>query len=388
MSRATEAFLGGQGIPVDPSRIEAELDALWGPAAEQAGGPDLDQPTVTKLVLANLVVSGFGQDAAAIAPVLQDLIGQFPCRVIVLRSDDREERSVRAEISAVCHLPSPGRPQVCGERIVLTAGKNSLDLLPGAVRPLLESDLPFVLWWTDDPRDTPKLFTDLIGEVARAILDRPDPDADPGFLAAAPSWARDAAWHGIVPWREAIAQMFDAADVTGELASITAVEVLARVSTARTPRAACWLVAWLAGQLGWRLDSRTETGPGLIRATFHGPNGPITATIRHEVDPSETAAKLLQARLTVRQDDGESSFAIERVVDQPDELRIEAYSPTRCNLPQLIRAPAFDRARRVASALEVRQKDEPYRKALPIACRLLGVSAPDDQNGPINGTNR
>ena len=61
-------------------------------------------------------------------------------------------RNVAAEVSALCHLPAPGLPQVCSERIVLRAGPQAGDLLPGAIRPLLEADLPFVLWWTDDPR--------------------------------------------------------------------------------------------------------------------------------------------------------------------------------------------------------------------------------------------
>ena len=52
----TDAFLSGQGIPVDPGRVEDELSNLWGPAAERAGGPELENPSVTRVVLANLVV--------------------------------------------------------------------------------------------------------------------------------------------------------------------------------------------------------------------------------------------------------------------------------------------------------------------------------------------
>ena len=61
---STDAFLQGQGIPVDPRSIEAELIRLWGPAAERLGGPDLEHPTVTRVVLANLVVGTRPADAA------------------------------------------------------------------------------------------------------------------------------------------------------------------------------------------------------------------------------------------------------------------------------------------------------------------------------------
>ena len=54
----SDAFLNGQGIPVDPHEIETELTRLWGPAAERVGGPAPENPNVTRIVLANLVVAG------------------------------------------------------------------------------------------------------------------------------------------------------------------------------------------------------------------------------------------------------------------------------------------------------------------------------------------
>ena len=40
----TDAFLSGEGVPVNLHDIETELIRLWGPAAERAGGPVPDQP--------------------------------------------------------------------------------------------------------------------------------------------------------------------------------------------------------------------------------------------------------------------------------------------------------------------------------------------------------
>src|SRR2546421_735966 len=36
---STDAFLSGEGFPVDLHDVETELTRLWGPAAERAGGP-------------------------------------------------------------------------------------------------------------------------------------------------------------------------------------------------------------------------------------------------------------------------------------------------------------------------------------------------------------
>ncbi len=179
---ASTSFLEGQGIPVDLPQIETELAKLWGPAAEQIGGPEIENPHVTRIVLANLVVACLGGDCESLGPVLETVIARFPCRAIVVRGSNDPDRQIHAEVSALCHLPAPGMPQVCSERIVLRSGPKAIDLIPGAVRPLLEADLPMVLWWTGDPRQHEPLFRDLADECSRLILDLPDPVPDAGAL--------------------------------------------------------------------------------------------------------------------------------------------------------------------------------------------------------------
>jgi glucose-6-phosphate dehydrogenase assembly protein OpcA len=375
-NRATEAFLGGQGIPVELPQIESELEALWGPAAERAGGPDLDHPTVAKIVLANVVVSAFQCQPERLGPVLQDVVNRFPCRLIVLRTDESIRRQVRAEVSAVCNLPTAGRPQVCGERIILSTGPNELDLLPGAVRPLLESDLPFVLWWTDDPSEFAEVFLDLRDEATRALLDRPDPSADPRFLkeTSACEWTRDATWYGATPWREQIAQLFDAPGTRHDLSRIRSLEIEAEASSRdRPPRVAVWLAAWLAGLLGWSPIDRDLDEDGSLQAQFQGPSGIITIAIRTRLNSHRLLAEIAAVGLTTAHTHGEGTFQLARSRTFREEIRVEVCSPTHCNLPRRVRSPELDAAHRVASALEARRRDGPYLKALPIALWLLAV---------------
>src|SRR3954451_21509603 len=109
----TDAFFGGEGVPVDLRDIETELIRLWGPAAELAGGPVPEQPAVTRIVLANLVVIGQTEDSARLRDALDTVTTRFPCRTIVVRRTDEPGRTVAADVSALCHLPAPGLPQVC-----------------------------------------------------------------------------------------------------------------------------------------------------------------------------------------------------------------------------------------------------------------------------------
>lgn len=61
------SFLEGQGIPVDLHDIETELVKLWGTAAGQTGGLELETPPVTRIVLANLVVEVLDREAECLA---------------------------------------------------------------------------------------------------------------------------------------------------------------------------------------------------------------------------------------------------------------------------------------------------------------------------------
>jgi glucose-6-phosphate dehydrogenase assembly protein OpcA len=377
---ASDAFLRGQGVPVDPRDIETELTNLWGPAAEQAGGPDLENPHVTRIVLANLVVEGRLADSPQWTEVLDTVTARYPCRAIVLHRTDDPARRVQAEVSALCHLPAPGLPQVCSERIVLSAGPRAIDLLPGAVRPLLEADLPFVLWWTDDPRSDEALFRDLADECSRLILDLPDPGADPaairfGLDPRITPYGRDTAWFGLTRWRELIAQFFDPPCHHDTLDRISSVQIRAQVPSGSTPpRLAVWLAAWLAGQLGWQQQGHPEREPGRLSATFAGPSGPVGVEILTEADPALTAARLGAATLTTRGPDGGAAetLRISSPSSRSDEVRIEIDSPAYCTLPRSVLAPVLDPPRRVAAALESSRHDPPFQRALPHALWLLG----------------
>jgi glucose-6-phosphate dehydrogenase assembly protein OpcA len=384
----SDAFLSGEGVGVDPRDIEAELTRLWGPAAERVGGPDLENPHVTRVALANLVVEGRPADAARLDGVLDVVASRYPCRAIVLRRTDDPGRRVMAEVSALCHLPAPGLPQVCSERIVLRAGPEASDLLPGAVRPLLEADLPFVLWWTDDPRADEDIFRDLARECSRLILDLPDPGADPAALRlgldpAVTPHGRDTAWFGLTPWRELVAQFFDPPCHDDALGRIDSVTVRALSPTAGPPpRPAVWLAAWLAGQLGWEPQGRPGCSPGRLEATFRGPAGPVSVSVVTETDPSATAPRLLETTLTARAPGGAESYRLTRDPARPTEVHVEVRSAGSCTLPRTVLAPELDAARRVAAALESSRRDPPFQHALPHALWLLGADDPARADAP------
>jgi glucose-6-phosphate dehydrogenase assembly protein OpcA len=384
----TAAFTDGHGIPVELRNVEAELDKLWGPAAAQVGGPELENPHVTRIVLANLVVECLDGNLASLEPVLATVVERFPCRTILLRGSVDPARKVTAEISALCHLPSPGQPQVCSERIVLHAGPNAVDLLPGAVRSLLEADLPHVLWWTSDPGRHQSLFHDLAGVCSRLILDLGDPGAEVSALRlgldpAHGACSRDSVWFGLARWRELVAQFFDCPGQREKLERIESVVVEAVAPDPTRPtRLAIWLVAWLAGQLGWKPQGHPEnqqadnSSSGLI-ARFLGAPGEVSVRVVTRAAPSGCPAAPQLASVTIKTrplDPDQSSAEIHRLVRPwPGSPAVLVESETRdsTSLPRGVDAPELDTARRIAAALESSRTDLPFRNALPIALWLM-----------------
>jgi hypothetical protein len=374
----SDAFLQGQGIPVDLPQVESELIKLWGSSAEQVGGPELENPNVTRVVLANLVVENLNHDGATLREALDAVVARFPARSIVLHGSDDPARCVTAEVSALCHLPAPGLPQVCSERIVLHAGPNAIDLVPGAVRPLLEAELPFVLWWADDPRHHESLFRDLAAEASRLILDLPDPATacaairlglDPRLCR----YSRDTAWFSITRWRELVAQFFDAPQCSVRTRRIRSVRVDAiSPEPSRPPRMAIWLVSWLAGQLGWKTQGSPSQTENFLRAGFDGPGGTIKVEIETRVGNLPSIVGItLQAEGEDAERDGTETFRLTRQSPGSADVRIEVDSDNYCSLPRVVVARELSPWQRVAAALESSRIDPPFQKALPHALWLL-----------------
>ena len=389
MSDATAApLIDGQGIPVELRDVEAELARLWGPAALELGGSEPERTHVTRVVLANLVLECLDQDVQALVPVLAMVVERFPCRTIVLCGSADPARKVTAEISALCHLPSPGQPQVCSERIVLRAGPNAIDLLPGAVRSLLEADLPHVLWWTSDPRKHPALVHDLAQSCSRLVLDLSDRCTDAGALRVGldeshGTSSHDSVWFGLTRWRELVAQFFDGPGHGEKLAGIESVVIEAVAPDPSCPtRLAVWLVAWLAGQLGWKPQGHPERQPGddsscALSGRFQGARGELIARIVTRAIPAGCRAAPQIAAVTIKTKPlagDDSSAETDRLVrpwpGSPAVL-VETEAPGLDRLPRGVDAPELDAAHRIAAALESSRIDIPFRKAVPIALWLL-----------------
>jgi glucose-6-phosphate dehydrogenase assembly protein OpcA len=162
-----------------------------------------------------------------------------------------KKAQVEARIATFCHLAGPRR-QVCCEQIIIRAVGRAVQSLPGVMTPLFLPDLPTVLWW-NAPRALPALPRRLFSMFDCLVVDsarwqQPDLDLQRAATVVTRPARRprllDLAWIRTAPWREAIAELFDAPDALAQLPRVSSVSI-----EAARRGSALLLAGWLQSRL-------------------------------------------------------------------------------------------------------------------------------------------
>lgn len=325
--------------------VERVLDQL----CAQRRLPDGGAPLVLSAVL-NLVAYAADEDEErGMAEVIERLADHQPSRAILMRLS-AEGTGIDAAVATSTRI-SDGRTAVALETVRLTLRGDVREGAASALRPLLRSDLPTVLWW---PRAAgagadPALPTiaGIADRVVTEIARSPDPCVAVRGLAewvpGASQAVTDLSWAAVTSWRQLLAQMLD-----GEgLQELRAGGCRAILQHAPGPpdAEAVLLAGWLRDLVGPGLAITTAPqddgdGPGVIAVELRGATG---RCLRVRRAPGREAATV-----TVRGPDG---------------------SEQGRTLP----LPRPDRARLLAGELELQRRDRAFERALLGAC-LAGVA--------------
>jgi glucose-6-phosphate dehydrogenase assembly protein OpcA len=356
-TKQLESFTAGVETAVDVAQIERQLGELWQLAAESEKDPA--RRSVTRACLCNFVV--FCETEAArdhATDTISTLTSRYPCRAIVLLvQPDAPRAELSASITAHCHLAGGGRKQVCCEQIAIQASGASVADLSGALLPLLESDLPTVLWWQGNFLKQPELFRRLNAVADRLIFDTstwPEPETQLAGLTQIMEQSRqcnfaDLSWSRLRVWRELTAELFDDPDCRAELQRIERLQV----EHGRGPGArlrALLYAGWFAAQLGWpaaeagariRLVGRDDTDAtavGILSVTLTSPTGTFA----------------------IRKNHGESTASATVTM------------PGMCGLPRKRAFWPTDAASLLSQELDHSARHTVYQRALTMAAALAG----------------
>jgi glucose-6-phosphate dehydrogenase assembly protein OpcA len=206
-----------------------------------------DRTGSVRAITFNLIVHAADPDQIESAIEALEHVGpSHPLRAIVATPGDGE---LCASVSSSCWVGASDR-QVCSERVLVEARAKAL---PSAVTSLLVPDLPVFLWWQGPFDRDGRLAAELAGLASRVIVDSGECSLD-GVAAArhmAPSVA-DLAWSALLPWRDAVAGLFDGPGEVKALERIRSVDVRGPENEARL------MAGWLRSALDAEIELHRE----------------------------------------------------------------------------------------------------------------------------------
>jgi glucose-6-phosphate dehydrogenase assembly protein OpcA len=368
----------GERTRIDVRAIERELTALWKQAAEDQ---DENGHAVTRTCVLNLIVATAGGRATDdVTETVASLTMRHPNRAIVISAQaGAEAELLDAWVQAHCQMPGPGRPQVCCEQITIEARGTAVARVPGTVLPLLVPDVPVMFWWPrGEPFDDP-LFPRLCDLANRVIVDSASfaapEDGMPRLasLLAERKAVSDLAWARLTPWRELIAQFFDAPAMLPHLDALERilVEYEAQEGGASDRTQAFLLVGWLGARLGWRPADSAQVTDDTTLLTLAWPDGRRVAVELRPVEPKDDA---LDHLATCTLECARGRFTVGRA-DTPDAAvarsEVEGMQP----IQRVVLLQRMGEADLLAEELRLLGRDYGFEGALRLATELLAQAS-------------
>ena len=215
---------------IQPERILKELAGLWAGMSKDESAQGTNSGVLRACSMTLVVASESDQDAVDASNLLAELMHAHPSRAVVLRPS-AEPGAMEARVFAQCWMPFGKRQQICCEQIEITASKDRLDEVPGAILGIMVPDLPVVLWargkeWLSAPEFhlvlplVQKLIIDSakLGEPARAF-------ALMRTLQGQSTYVGDLAWTRLTGLRQAISHLLEDAALLPRLAAVQQIVV-------------------------------------------------------------------------------------------------------------------------------------------------------------------
>lgn len=271
------------GIPVSIENIEKELRQLW----------EVDDARTNASLMNFAVCSERPGSLEENSDMIREITREHACRAILIGLDrDNEESSVRAWITAHCHL-AHGRKSVCCEQIAFHLAGQSRGRFRNTIFAHLQSDLPLVFWWQGDLSDM--FSADLYRRIDRLVIDSSSwKSPRESYNRIKSAWGddetfiiQDLAWTRTYHYRLAIASLYD------DPVALNSIPATRKIKVEAHPKyrfSALLIVAWFCDLAGWeRSQDLISDAGGEGSYRFAKANGELVDV---EIQYSESNAPL------------------------------------------------------------------------------------------------
>ena len=312
------------------------------------------------------------------AQVIGRLGQHHPSRsIVVLHDVEGPERVVLR-----CHQVEGSNEQICYEQIVVRIGATTPHQLRSIIIPLLLSDLPVFVWWTETPPLGVPLFEALADVATRVVVDSADfarPEQTLPAIAdvvdGGPDYAlTDLNWTRLTPWRELTAQFFDVPEWRPYLDGIGGVRIGFAVDMDGReihPSQALLFLGWLASRSGWRTDEHlapSEAG-GMLFRMRRADGGPIWVRLRPRFVRGIAEGDVTGLRLLA--DRGRhAEFVVKRLEDGSAHADTDVLMDGVSIVRRRVFLPKADVGELLAEELSITRGDRVFEAALAALGRL------------------
>jgi glucose-6-phosphate dehydrogenase assembly protein OpcA len=360
-------------VPISSDAIEAALSAGWRDSMSAANGTGHLPARASVLTLVACVDEPSEVDAVLNA--IDHLARLHPSRTVILLPDapaGAPELTVWTRTTTV--QDSGYELPVCAEQIVVAARDHAPHHLPSLADQLILPDLPAFLWWTGDVlADQRGLFGRLAGLTDRVIVDSAEFELLDAAVTRLSGLVRDrdragalsdVNWARLTPWRELLAQFFDAPAAQGRHAVVDRLVIDINPRDQTGVAQAMLLVGWLASCLGWRSNG-IPFSPGVPHAWLRRPDGqPVEVIVQAGAAGPDFGITRIEL------DAGpHARFVATR---DGEHATTETFLPNALQLTKVVRFDPGDVSALLADELMLFSRDRVYEKVLTTIARLIG----------------
>lgn len=354
--------------------IEAAISAAWRESIDQTNGQAHPPVRASVLTLVACVVAP--SDVDVVLGAVSHMSRLHPSRTVILLPDAQPGTGELEVWTSTTTIHDTGYElPVCAEQIVIAARGHAPHHLPSLTDQLILPDLPAFLWWTGDVlSDSRGLFARLAGLADRVIVDSAEFQSLEAAITRLNGFVRqryqlaalsDVSWARLTPWRELLAQFFDAPATQGRHAAVDRVDVEIDPRDRSGAAQALLLLGWLASCLEWR-SSGLPLPPGLpLQIQLERRDGqPVEVVIR----PAAVAG----AGGITRVELGAGADARFVVARDGAHATTETFLPNALQLTRVVRFDPGDVSALLAEELMLFGRDHVYEKALTTSAGLIG----------------
>lgn len=357
-----DAYSRSLGKEVAVDSVDKELRQLWE-----------EDKASTNASLINLAV--YSEADGAIlknSEIVQAITREHACRALLIGIDrGAQETSIRAWITAHCHLSQQGKKSVCCEQVAFQLTGRATGRLRNTVFSHLSSDLPLVFWWQGEL--SPIFSERLYSLIDRFVFDSSD-WAEPEesfrrisrvFEESGELAPMDLEWTRSYPLRLAIAGLFDDPLAQQGLEQTSSVRIVVHPGHRA---AGLQVLAWLIHSTGWRrgecrgLDTSTGGGNKADRFCFQTHSGTaVTAAV--EYDPAGAPIGCVELS---------GPDCVVRVLREPGAASMhQQLEAGNHRIDRLIPSASDEASELVADQLARGGKNTLYRSILPLFYEFL-----------------